>query len=61
MRFDVSSLVTNLSIGEAVDIIRDRLEDDSLEDKTPLSTKRVAELLQLCLRSILFQFQGGIL
>ena len=44
--FDVSSLFTNVPIGEAVDIIRDRLEeDDSLEDGTSLSSKRVAVLL----------------
>ena len=37
--FDVSSLFTNVPIGEAIDIIRDRLEeDDSLEDRTPLSS-----------------------
>ena len=51
--FDVSSLFTNVPIGEAIDIIRDRLEeDDSLEDRTPLSPHRVAELLQVNL----FQF-----
>ena len=47
--FDVSSLFTNVPIGEAVDIIKDRLEeDDSLEDRTPLSPGRVAELLYVC-------------
>ena len=36
-------------------------EDDSLEDRTPLSPHRVAELLQLCLRST-YQglIQGGV-
>ena len=57
--FDVSPLFTNVPIGEATDIIRDRLEeDDSLEDRTPLSPHRVAELLQLCLRSTYFSFNG---
>ena len=57
--FDVSSLFTNVPIGEAIDIIRDRLEeDDNLEDRTPLSPHRVAELLQLCLRSTYFSFNG---
>ena len=57
--FDVSSLFTNVPIGEAVDIIRDRLEeDDSLEDGTSLSSKRVAVLLYLCLRSTYFSFDG---
>ena len=53
----VSSSPMYIPIGEAVDIIRDRLEeDDSLEDKTPLSPQRVAGLLQLCLRSTYFSF-----
>ena len=57
--FDVSSLFTNVPIKEAVDVIRDRLEgDESLGDRTPLSPGRVAELLQLCLRSTYFSFNG---
>ena len=57
--FDVSSLFTNVPIVDTIDIIRDRLEeDDSLEDRTPLSPHRVAELLQLCLRSTYFSFNG---
>ena len=57
--FDVSSLFTNVPIGEVVDIITDRLEeDDSLVDRTPLSPEEVAELLQLCLRSTYFSFNG---
>ena len=57
--FDVSSLFTNVPIGEAVDIIRGRLEEDEdLLERTPLSPGRVAELLQLCLRSTYFSFNG---
>ena len=59
MSFDVSSLFTNVPIGEAVDIIRARLEEDeSLGERTPLLLGRVAELLQLCLRSTYFSFNG---
>ena len=59
--FDVSSLFTNVPISKAVDIIRKRLEEeDSLEDRTPLSPQRVAELLQLCLRSTYFSFNGEL-
>ena len=50
---------TNVPIGEAVDIIRARLEEDeSLGERTPLSSGRVAESLQLCLRSTYFSFNG---
>ena len=44
MRFDVSSLFTNVPIGKAVHIIRARLEEDEgLDKRTPLSPGRVAE------------------
>ena len=57
--FDISSLFTKVPIGEAVDIIRARLEkDESLGVRTPLSPGRIAELLQLCLRSTYFSFNG---
>ena len=50
-------LLPCVPIGEAVDIIRARLEEDeSLGERTPLSPGRVAELLKLCLRSTYFSF-----
>ena len=46
--FDMSSLFTNVPIGEAVQVIQAKLrEDDSLAERTPLSPDRVAELLLL--------------
>ena len=46
--FDVSSLFTNVPIGEAVQVIQAKLrEDDSLAERTPLSPDRVAELLDM--------------
>ena len=57
--FDISSLFTNVPIREALDIIRARLEEDESQgERTPLSPGRVAELLQLCLRSTYFSFNG---
>ena len=57
--FDVTSLFTNVPIGEAVDIIRDRLRDDEdLVERTPLSPDRIAELPSLCLKSTYFSYGG---
>ena len=48
VRFDVTSLFTNIPTDEAVDVIHRRLlEDEELEERTPLSPCRIAELLQL--------------
>ena len=57
--FDVSSLFTNVPIDEAVQIIQDRLrKDEILCDRTTLSPDRVAELLEVCLRSTYFCYKG---
>ena len=57
--FNVSSLFTNVSIGEAVQVIQAKLrEDDSLAERIPLSPDRVAELLDMCLRSTYFSYGG---
>ena len=57
--FDVTPLFTNVSIEEAVGVIRDKVrEDEDLVERTPLSPDRVAELLSLCLKSTYFSFGG---
>ena len=49
---DVSSLFINVPIGKAVKDIQAKLrEDGSLAERTPLSPDRIAELLDMCLRS----------
>ena len=58
--FDVSSLFTNVPVGEAVSIIHKRLmEDETLGDRTSLSPERIADLLEMCLRSTYFSFGGN--
>ena len=48
--FDVSSLFTNVLIGEVMQVIQAKFrEDDSLAERTPLPPDRVAELLDMCL------------
>ena len=57
--FDVSSLFTNVPIHEAVRVIHDRLRnDETLCDRTTLSPDQVSELLEVCLRSTYFCYQG---
>ena len=47
------------SIGAAVQVIQAKLsEDDSLAERTPLSPDRVAELLDVYLRSTYFNYGG---
>ena len=58
--FDVSSLFTNVPVGEAVSVIYERLrEDETLEDRTSLSPERIADLLEMRLRSTYFSFGGN--
>lgn len=57
--YDVSSLFTNVPIGEAVTVIREMLrKDEDLISRTKLSPDEVADLLELCLRSTYFSFNG---
>ena len=51
--------MTNMPVEEAVLVIRDRLQNDrTLSDRTTLSPNRVAELLEVCLRSTYFSNEG---
>ena len=55
--FDMTSLFTNVSIDEAVQVIYDKLQgNETLTDRTTLSPDRVAELLEACLRSTYFRY-----
>ncbi len=60
MSFDVSSLFTNVPIEEAVSVIRDKLQnDESLDERTCLSPACIKELLEVCLRSTYFRYNGN--
>ena len=53
--FDVSSLFTNVPIDEALDIVQQRLEQDStLPDRTSLTVTSLMDLLRLCLQTTYF-------
>ena len=56
--YDVTSLFTNVPI-EAVDIHRKLTEEEEdLVERTPLPVERIAELLQLYLKSTYFSYNG---
>ncbi len=57
---DVSSLFTNVPIDEAVSVIRDKFQnDESLNEGTCLSPECITELLDVCLRSTYFKYNGN--
>ena len=58
--FDVTTLYTNLPIDRTIQSVRGHLEmDDPLGSRTPLSIEEVLRLLEICLRSTFFTFQGS--
>ena len=58
--FDVSSLFTNVPVDEAISVICERFrEDETLGDRTILSPERVAELVEMCLKSTYFSHGGS--
>ena len=49
-------------VDEAISVIRERLrEDETLGDRTILSPERIAELLEMCLKSTYFSYGGSLL
>ena len=56
--FDVKSLFTNVPVGEALDVIHEKLiADDTLAERTALSPPQITKLLQICLRTTYFLYQ----
>ncbi|VDP79738.1 unnamed protein product [Schistosoma mattheei] len=59
--FDVFSLLTNVLINRAFDIINDCLESDSdLNLRCLIDPSEDTKCIKLCLRSILFTFRGEL-
>ncbi|XP_047457867.1 uncharacterized protein LOC125018165, partial [Mugil cephalus] len=58
--FDVTSLFTCIPTREATDVVRKKLQkDDTLASRTNLTPEQVCVLLDLCLTTTYFQFNGG--
>ena len=57
--YDVTSLFTSVPINPALDIIKQRLaEDEDLHKRTSMNTQQIISLLEFCLNSTSFMFQG---
>ncbi|XP_072030531.1 uncharacterized protein [Amphiura filiformis] len=57
--FDVVSLFTNVPIDDASKIIGDILRgDDTLKNRTRMTSDEIVELMKLCLTSTYFKWQG---
>ena len=56
--FDVKSLFTNVPISESLHVISMLEEDDTLDDRTVLTSDRIVEMLEKCLRSTYLCYKG---
>jgi hypothetical protein len=57
--YDVSALFTSVPVDKALEVVRDKLEEDlTLSDRTPLAPDDIVKLLGLCLKCMYFLFQG---
>ena len=59
MSYDVKALFTSVPIPKAITIIKQLLEDDhTLQQRTSLSIENILSLLEFCIASTYFGFQG---
>ncbi len=57
--FDVSALFTSVPVNESLNLIQELLEADaSLSELTSLSPQQVTDLLQMCLNTTYFKYDG---
>ena len=58
--FDVQSLFTNVPVGQALDVVHEKLlKDETLEDRTPLTPQQITNLLHTCLRTTYFLYNSS--
>ena len=59
MSFDIESLFTSVPIEPSIEIIKKLLEDDtSLHQRTKMTVNQISCLLEFCLKTTYFTFQG---
>ena len=57
--YDVSALFTSVPTESAITIIRNKLElDPELHNRTTMKVEHITSLLEFCLKTTYFQFQG---
>ena len=57
--FDIEALFTSVPIEPAISIIKKLLEEDkNLHQRTTMTVKQISYLLEFCLRTTYFTFQG---
>ena len=57
--YDVSALFTSVPVDKALEVVREKLEEDlTLSERTPLAPDDIVKLLGLCLKCTYFLFQG---
>ncbi|XP_071495131.1 uncharacterized protein [Diadema antillarum] len=58
--FDVSALFTSVPPDKAIEVVRERLSSDtSLHQRTKLSPEQICQLLELCLSTTYFVYNGA--
>ena len=61
MSYDVKALFTSVPIQPAIDLIKKVLEDNGeLQKRTNMSVQHIIRILEFCLRSTYFTFQGRL-
>ena len=59
MCLDVTALFTSIPVTEAVSVIKDRLnQDTTLKDRCELSVNQIITLLEICLNTTYFIYDG---
>jgi hypothetical protein len=54
--FDVGSLITNVPVDEALQVIRNKLHNENtVAERSVLQAEAIMELLEVCLRTTYFQ------
>ena len=56
--FDVKALFTSVPVKPAIQIVKQRLQDNTLPQRTSMSMAQIISLLEFCLTNTYFLFQG---